>query len=545
MPSKAAPPTKPGVAGPVALLVFHGMGQQVRYATLEETVGLLERAAKRHGGRVALKSRKHLPNGERFVPLAELIVEADSRRVEVHVFEAYWAPLAEGRISTWETFTFLVRSAVEGVLNGRRFTRYLFSPEEPPQGETKTVPRTTVLGLVLAAATMGALWVFELVFLAIVLAGVFAAGEPRWLPRLLPGLIPDYAAALSILLASGLLCVGVPAALRPLGRRTGWTGALRAISRMADLGLKAAAVTLCAFAIHVAFACLGTAVPELGIWVLHPSAVGENLLRTAWGEFLHPLRDSRTFLLALGGSFWLASSLLRAFLREYVGDVAIYLSGHKVNRFYEARKEIQETALQAAHFVYDRQRADKSGLIYERVVLLGHSLGSVIAYDTLNRLFLEDDAGAGRSARTRTGALVTYGSPLDKVAFVFRAQRGRDGSFREAMVASLQPLIQDRNARRFPWVNVHSPFDWIGGDIDFYDPAPERLGPQPPYRVANMRDDSALTPIAAHREHAEGPVLQALALDAVLGRLEEHDAVRASAGGGIDESGAEDLRAAS
>src|SRR6185503_17992762 len=66
----------PPVEGPVALLAFHGMGQQVRYGTIEETIAIVNAAAERRGCRVALKGRRQLAfPQDRFVGCAELLIE--------------------------------------------------------------------------------------------------------------------------------------------------------------------------------------------------------------------------------------------------------------------------------------------------------------------------------------------------------------------------------------------------------------------------------------------------------------------------------------
>ncbi len=66
---------------------------------------------------------------------------------------------------------------------------------------------------------------------------------------------------------------------------------------------------------------------------------------------------------------------------------------------------------------------DPEGFLYHHVVVVGHSLGSVVAYDLLNRLILDDNivayagVGTSRAAAHRTPLLLTYGSPLQKLAF--------------------------------------------------------------------------------------------------------------------------------
>lgn len=72
-------------------------------------------------------------------------------------------------------------------------------------------------------------------------------------------------------------------------------------------------------------------------------------------------------LAIIAGALWLT-------VRAYVGDAAIYLSPHP--RTVEARNRIRSAALTLL------ERLHASGR-YERIVVVGHSLGSVIGYDML------------------------------------------------------------------------------------------------------------------------------------------------------------------
>ena len=130
------------------------------------------------------------------------------------------------------------------------------------------------------------------------------------------------------------------------------------------------------------------------------------------------------------------SAVVRWFLLEFVGDAAIYVSSHTLNRFYETRQAIKTTSLDVARAVYEHGGCD-------RHILMGHSLGSVIAYDTLNRLIVDDEILEGRlRVAERTALLLTFGSILDKTAFLFRAQ-SEFSDVREALCSAGQPLISD------------------------------------------------------------------------------------------------------
>ncbi len=137
---------------------------------------------------------------------------------------------------------------------------------------------------------------------------------------------------------------------------------------------------------------------------------------------------------------------------------------------------------------------------------MGHSLGSLIAYDALNALLVKDALEEGSLAVAgRTRMFLTLGSPLDKTAFIYRAQRLRPTGAREALAAARQPMILDYRWRPVRWVNIHSPNDWIGGSLDYYDDRDQES-----YRsqwVENVEDPEASTPLAAHIEYWRGRVL--------------------------------------
>ncbi len=98
----------------------------------------------------------------------------------------------------------------------------------------------------------------------------------------------------------------------------------------------------------------------------------------------------------------------------------------------------------------------------------------------------------------RTSLLLTFGSPLDKTAYVF-GTRGDNWvhASREALAASIQPLIQAQRFRSFPWINVYSPNDIISGRLNFYD-LPNATNAHP---VENVEDLNATTWLAAHTEY--------------------------------------------
>jgi hypothetical protein len=198
--------------------------------------------------------------------------------------------------------------------------------------------------------------------------------------------------------------------------------------------------------------------------------------------------------------------LARYFLIEYVGDVAAYISPYKDSKFDELRQQIRQVGLDVGKVIYGFGTNQAAVPRYERLVVVGHSLGSVLAYDTLNALVNMDNVSGPVDARhviQRTRALITFGSPLDKTAFIFRTQAGSDQAWiREQLAASMQPLIVDYPQYRpptFTWVNIWSPMDIISGALDYYDD-PKVLGSDPRH-VQNEVDREATRPLLAHVQY--------------------------------------------
>lgn len=202
------------------------------------------------------------------------------------------------------------------------------------------------------------------------------------------------------------------------------------------------------------------------------------------------------------------------FLVQYVGDVAAYVSPHTLDRFEELRKEIKRRAKVVFDAVYSagETRDGKTAFAYEKVLVVGHSLGSVVVYDALNGCLVQDELARRpdpsveapadaklkwRAVAQRTKLLLTFGSPLDRTAFVFATQRASTVETREALAMIVQPMAHRLDVRaRIPWVNVWARGDILGSELSFYD-APAL---PPDHRVKNMEDELATTPLASHSE---------------------------------------------
>lgn len=493
----------------VAVIVNHGMGQQVPYETMESVALAIEKGVVGYARTITPLVRdvrlgtEGKNETETELVRVELQFETEEKIYDVHIYEAYWAPLTEGKVNLKDVVAFLWDAGLNGIRNtdSGTFKRWLFGS----QREFK-LPRPWLyvllfsIMLVLASLTlMNGVLTAAAASHAIAGSGGFPT-DKQLAPLTSDFLLADIGVALIIL---GTLCI--PWLTKKL---TGQPFTPKGIMRIEWLLVIVGA----------------TAILLAGL-VMPLQLIGWNSGYSNWGLghianalIGHPIRIS-----ALWGVELLAAYAGRWFLIEYVGDVAAYIAAHTVSKFWELRQQIWQTAMKVADAVYrartttsDHCQAD---FLYHKVIVVGHSLGSVIGYDVLNGLLLEDGfSQQPLHIAKRTRMFLTFGSPLDKTAFLFKTQRDMNAPVRAVGAASVQPMIQDYVNRPPEWINLWSGSDLISGHLDFYDPPTaqnsrhkdEGLAPrganstQSPRAVRNKADPAARTPFAAHVEYWTG-----------------------------------------
>ncbi len=217
------------------------------------------------------------------------------------------------------------------------------------------------------------------------------------------------------------------------------------------------------------------------------------------------------YLSFIGSSLWvfpfliLFSAKVREIMVQYVGDVAIYVRSNKLDRFDQVRNAIKESARSVVSAIFTAYDLSQKKFLYDSIALVGHSLGSVIAYDTLNRLMLDDWLSQNTlQVSERTKSLITFGSPLNKTAFFFTIQAKDALHIRERLAATVQPLIMSYpKFRELRWINVYSPNDIVSGKLEFYD----LPGLQNPPAVTNVPDPDAFVPLVAHTSYWGNPTV--------------------------------------
>jgi hypothetical protein len=182
-------------------------------------------------------------------------------------------------------------------------------------------------------------------------------------------------------------------------------------------------------------------------------------------------------------------------LTSAIGCLAVYLGADDLSKNFAARSQIlHECTTMLINLLAGR---DETGTpnnewIYDQVLVAGHSLGSVIAYDSLSQLIvrvLAKDPSLSGVPLEKVKGLLTFGCPLNKVVYFFRARTNLRTNVLSQILYTLHsfrlrtPLPPQANpaiavphpfpekipfAPDFLWYNAYSPFDIISGRMQFY-----------------------------------------------------------------------------
>src|SRR5688572_19374415 len=100
-----------------AIIAWHGMGQQLPFETVEVVArGLAEREGRLPGRSEPRVAARIVELGDEKLWRAELVLTDDQGQLHpVHVYEAYWAPCTQGKITLAETMLFLIGAGYQGV----------------------------------------------------------------------------------------------------------------------------------------------------------------------------------------------------------------------------------------------------------------------------------------------------------------------------------------------------------------------------------------------------------------------------------------------
>jgi len=192
-------------------------------------------------------------------------------------------------------------------------------------------------------------------------------------------------------------------------------------------------------------------------------------------------------------------------LTDFVGDVVAYTAIDPRLRLNKVREDILSGCVHKLRHLLEAKN-EKGELVYDQVIVAGHSLGSMVIYDAVSQINRELQAGCWKipGNSQRLSGLVTFGSPLDKIAMFFwplpektsppddDASRNKAGwlQAKNALYAGLlphfhglrglnvalrgeQPLTvkqpENEPLAHMVWLNFYHPEDLVAGHLDAYE----------------------------------------------------------------------------
>jgi hypothetical protein len=228
-----------------------------------------------------------------------------------------------------------------------------------------------------------------------------------------------------------------------------------------------------------------------------------------------PVLVALGWVLALAG---VAARYARHFLAESLGDVQVYVDKDENSRHFASREAVIGAAEQVLATVAARR--------YREVVMLGHSLGAVVAYDALGRLAERD-----RALTEPLRALVTFGAAIEKVRYFFD-RKGRGNDERDRAVARSVDAVAGRED--LAWLNLWYPSDLVANPVTTFRhrlptrsvawhpglSVPDVLAHSRGHLVVNLRFRSPLRPPGAiawsHNTYLRDPRVAAVLADVVF-----------------------------
>jgi hypothetical protein len=206
-----------------------------------------------------------------------------------------------------------------------------------------------------------------------------------------------------------------------------------------------------------------------------------------------------------------AGTLMSRFT-NVVGDVVVYNVIDPKHRFYETRKKILDGAVKALRHLIEKTEGKEMApegakLFYESVIVGGHSLGSQVAYDAINRLNLLMNQGKinhydnrgrctlsyrkGWKIESQLRGFFTFGSPLDKIVFFLRENVSNEQYVRQQLLSHFHGFKQrefnfpeklrssgdytsiintlERFLDDIQWRNYFDNDDYVSGGLDYYE----------------------------------------------------------------------------
>ena len=444
----------------VAVVLFHGMGQQRHYEPLSELVETIDSFVfaqhradpnQYRSPRLTRKTRREriraeanlLEKGSREAIYVQADYSGGGAQSRVRFYEGYWAPATVAGTTAWSVFYWLIAQLA-------RPLKVLAAPWRA----FGRLRRVDLLRKAFAKAIADPVQLPPGYALLIGLYGRFTKRRP---PE--PGSFASFVEFIRDEIADK------DRREKTVKMARGWRR--RHVRRQLAFAL-ALLVTGLAIAAGAVLLLLGAlAILHWAFGWLDSFAAGS--FPKALAEHVKPDFKTAWSLLALVlGAFGVAG-----FLRDAVGDVQQFVTYEETEPLHERREKI----LALAECTLQQVLADPA---CQRVVIVAHSMGTAVALDAILRLRAANEAANPMASAdvhrkqpldlTKLQHFVTCGSPIDRINYFFATLRSRYRSF-ETMIDDLRGDIGDvpfsRPGRQpyIHWVNFWDRGDPISGPL--------------------------------------------------------------------------------
>lgn len=465
-------------AGKTAFLVIHGIGSQNPYETMDAFArgfsDYFRSSLKRAVSFLPILQSKE--SWTRFFLRMQVGEKKNQKRI-IDLYEYYWAPYTQDRINFKDTIWWLIRT---GLTPLKHFSQNLHDDWGLEKDVTGTTTKKTAARVFLREFA-------RLIPLAVVVLLVFALGYG--LDQTAIGLADRKKEILDFINSywhhgRWFVLVIIPVLV---------------MVSLSQLWLLIADILKAIFSGGVSDRSPIQTITE-DIWRSASLVIGLGFLVIAFLIDQHWCQGQMTLwiyehakLLLSGLGILLGAWLLKGALTNNVADVAVYTTMDEKSSSFQAREEILNGAMVAIKEILNSPEN------YDQVIIAGHSLGSVVAYDLVNKLIIEAEANKGGKDKKAVSyeqlrklkGMVTFGSPLDKTYYFFRQDVPDSQAIRGQILSYLHGFRLKRSYRDyypyqfaktrqmnlqlgftplkdFHWLNVYAFADPVSGYLDHY-----------------------------------------------------------------------------
>jgi len=466
-----------------AILVVHGIGEQNPYETLDQFGRNLMRYLSFEGGiddlQIEADRYDHNDSTEARIRLSTQNFGPDpNTKGLIDIYEYYWAPQTEDKISYLETLSWLIKTTLTPIRlfneNMREMTNgeSQHASDQPDENDEQLTKGEIFLREIRRIVLIYVPLLFALGGL------LYLVPQTIKLPATVKGIFDSWTKTHTVAKGIMTFCFVCALALNLVVIKQAWEAWLRRKRQQPVMVVRNWIWQV--FLLGVLFLAAGIGVGY--VWSVDLS------------KYFEPLRQVNVLLFLVAAGF---ARLVQFFFASFIGDVAVYTNANAKAKNFLVRRAILAGSTNAVIRLLQEKNVAQANDPYDQVIVAGHSLGSVIAYDTLNQLLnkrysREDQIVGYVPSKTKVTqdelnkvlGLITFGCPLDKVHYFFRENVPAHQAIRAQLLQFLQsfrktPSNYDYGLYRLQrydagglnsvlWLNAWSKQDPVSGALHFY-----------------------------------------------------------------------------